>query len=143
MTIHGIGVDVCRISRMRSHAPDSSFALRFFSDEERAYLERKGAGLAQSMAGMYAAKEAFAKAVGTGVRGFSLREVEVLHRPDGRPFYRISGEALKIMNSGGMDEMLLSISHDGSLAIAFAVGQGPDNTGEDAFARPVSGGDDE
>ena len=128
---------------MRSHDPDSSFALRFFSDEERAYLREKGAGLAQTMAGMYAAKEAFAKAVGTGVRGFSLREVEVLHRPGGQPYYRISGEALRIMHSGGMDEMLLSISHDGGLAIAFAAGRGPDYPGEDAFARPESGGEDE
>ena len=143
MAVLGIGVDICRISRMKDHAPESSFALRFFSDEERTYLQQKKTGMAQSMAGMYAAKEAFAKALGTGVRGFSLKEVEVMHQPDGRPYFRISGKALAIQNSRGMDEMLLTISHDGGLAIAFAVGQGPDNTGEDVFARPVSGGDDE
>nr|MBQ6242757.1 holo-ACP synthase [Lachnospiraceae bacterium] len=143
MIILGIGVDACRISRMRSYPPDSTFALRYFSDEERAYLQQKGVGQAQSMAGMFAAKEAFAKALGTGVRGFSLKEVEVLHDPAGRPYYRITGKAREIQNSRGMDEMLLSITHEGSLAIAFALAQGPDKEGADPFARPETGGENE
>ena len=139
--VHGIGVDICRISRMRSHTPDDAFALRFFSDAERLYLQQKNTSLAQTMAGMYAAKEAFAKALGTGIRGFSLKEAEVLHDADGRPFYRITGKALALQHSRSIDEVLLSISHDGGLAIAFAVAEGPYHPGEDASALPETGGE--
>ena len=93
------------------------------------------------MAGMYAAKEAFAKALGTGIRGFSLKEAEVLHDADGRPFYRITGKALALQHSRSIDEVLLSISHDGGLAIAFAVAEGPNHPGEDASALPETGGE--
>ena len=129
MMIRGIGVDICQVSRMESITLESSFAQRFFSQEEREYLTDKMTSLAQSVAGMYAAKEAFSKALGSGVRGFELREVEVLHSPDGQPYYSISGKALEAQHARGIERLLLSISHDGGLAVAFAVGQGPEKTG--------------
>ncbi len=125
MGILGIGVDICQVSRMEAFSSDSRFAERFFSDAEREYLQGKKAGLAQSMAGMYAAKEAFSKVLGSGVRGFELKEVEVLHNPAGQPYYRISGKARKAMEKQGIVSLHLSISHDGGMAVAFAVGEGP------------------
>ena len=114
--IRGIGVDICQVSRMESISLDSSFAKRFFSLEEQEYLQDKGISFTQSLAGMYAAKEAFAKALGSGVRAFALQEVEVLHSPDGQPYYSISGKALEAQKSRGIERMSLSIS----------VGQGPE-----------------
>ena len=61
------------------------FLVEFFTEAERSYILARHTP-EQSAAGAWAAKEAFSKAVGTGVRGWSLREVEVLHDPLGRPF---------------------------------------------------------
>lgn len=126
MMIRGIGVDLCEIARMEKFTADSRFVQRFFSEEEREYLLDRGTSLAQTLAGMYAAKEAFSKALGTGVSGFELNEVEVLHSPEGQPYYAVSGKALVAQEERGIARMLLSISHDGGMAIAFAVGQGPE-----------------
>ena len=100
-----------------------------------------GGGPAGLTAAIYARRAS--KTVLAGVRGFSLQEVEVLHDPAGRPYSRITGKAREIQNSRGMDEMLLSITHEGSLAIAFALAQGPDKEGADPFARPETGGENE
>ena len=128
MMIRGIGVDLCEISRMDSMNIDSRFVERFFSEEERAYLRNRGTGFRQSLAGMYAAKEAFAKTLGSGVRGFELKEVEVLHSAEGQPYYSISGSALKAQQERRIERVFLSISHDAGIAVAFAVGwgKGPD-----------------
>lgn len=125
MGILGIGVDICEISRMESFSLERRFAERFFSEAERAYLQGKKAGRPQSMAGMYAAKEAFSKVLGSGFQGFELKEVEVLHDPAGKPYYRISGKAREAMEERGIYTLHLSISHDGGMAVAFAVGEGP------------------
>ena len=127
MMIRGVGVDLCEISRLEKTDLDSRFVERFFSDEERAYLTDRVGSLSETLAGMYAAKEAFSKALGTGVRGFELKEVEVLHSPEGQPYYSISGKALEAQKARRIERMLLSISHDGGMAIAFAVGQGPEH----------------
>ena len=60
--IIGIGMDLCDISRMEKLLSDGRFLARFFSAEEQAYIQSKGKSAAQSMAGIYAAKEALAKA---------------------------------------------------------------------------------
>ena len=124
MGILGIGVDICDVSRMKSFSLESRFTEHFFSDAEREYLQGKKAGLAQSMAGMYAAKEAFSKVLGSGVRGFELKEVEILHGSAGQPYYLVTGKALAALQARGIEEVHLSISHDGDMAVAFAVGEG-------------------
>ena len=113
MMIRGIGVDLCEISRMDKIELSSRFLERFFSEEERAYLTDRVGGLSETL--------------GTGVRGFELKEVEVLHSPEGQPYYIISGKALEAQKQRRIDRMFLSISHDGGMAIAFAVGQGPED----------------
>ena len=127
MMVRGIGVDVCEIARLEKMTPESRFVERFFSEEEQAYLMDRGTGFAQSVAGMYAAKEAFAKALGSGVRGFELKEVEVLHSPEGQPYYSISGKALEAQRARRIERVFLSIAHDAGIATAFAVGQGPED----------------
>ena len=71
------GIDLVEVERIARSMEAGPFLERFFSPEERALLlERKNAP--QSVAANFAAKEAFAKAMGTGVRGFRLDEVSVL-----------------------------------------------------------------
>lgn len=61
------------------------FYEKVFGKRERAEFEKRGARL-ESLAAAFAAKEAFGKALGTGIRGFSLCEAEVLHKENGAPY---------------------------------------------------------
>lgn len=120
--IVGVGVDLCGIARMEKHAADERFLRRFFSEEERAYVAGKGASAAQSLAGIFAAKEALTKALGTGIVG-SLADICVLHDDHGAPYYELRGDYLRLAGERGIVRVHLSISHDGGIAAAFAVAE--------------------
>ncbi len=115
--IRGLGLDVCEISRMEKLAGNERFLKRYFSENEISYIRTKGGTAAQTMAGIYAAKEAFSKALGTGIT-FDLREIGVFHDEAGMPAYSLSGKAKEL---GGGDRFLLSITHDGGIAAAVCV----------------------
>ncbi len=115
--IRGVGLDVCEIARMEKRAADDRFLRRFFTEEERAYVAARGAGAAQTLAGLFAAKEALCKALGTGV-AFDLRECEIGHDALGCPFYRLRGRAAEL---AGEDRFFLSVTHDGGVAAAVCV----------------------
>ena len=115
--ICGMGLDVCAINRMEKHVKDERFLHRFFTEEEQAYVAARGVGAAQSLAGIFAAKEAFAKALGTGFV-FDLRDVEILHDALGKPFYQLHGRAAEL---AGANRFFLSLSHDGGVAAAVCV----------------------
>ncbi len=108
----GIGLDLCEISRMEHLRMMTRFTERYFTEEEQAYISSKGKNAAQTMAGLFAAKEAFGKALGTGIV-FDLREVEIIHDHAGQPAYRLHG---KIREQTEGERFSLSISHDGGIA---------------------------
>lgn len=118
----GIGVDLCEISRMENVR--DPFFERFFTEEERLYADARGAGRAASYAAMFAAKEAFAKALGTGFRGFGPEDVEILRDSLGRPSYRLHGRAAALAKEAGMTQLYLSLTHEAGLAAAFCVARG-------------------
>ena len=115
--IYGIGTDIVEISRMEKYADDSRFLNRFFTEEEAAYIHSRNKGAAQTMAGIYAAKEAAVKAMGTGII-FDLKEIGVTHDGHGKPEYQISGKASDYLAGRRIH---LSISHDGGISVAFCV----------------------
>ena len=123
--ILGIGTDLCEIARLEKQS--AHFKERVFSEEERAYAASRGKGEAASLAAMFAAKEAFSKALGTGVRGFSLQEVCVAHDAFGAPFYKLSGKAEEIAEEKGIARLFLSLSHEAGLAVAICLAEGPGN----------------
>ena len=82
-----VGCDLQEVERVKNAAQRDSFCRRAFSDEERRRFSQMKDPY-QSMAGTWAAKEAFAKALGTGVRGFSLNEITVAHDELGSPYLR-------------------------------------------------------
>ncbi len=124
--ILGVGLDICQISRMAEAIRHPRFLERVFSEEERAYLESKGGTAAQSAAGMYAAKEAFLKARGTGIDSLGLDRIEVLHTPGGQPCYRLSGAYGELSVTAH-----LSISHDGGVAAAVCILEGEPGQGKE------------
>ena len=123
--IVGIGTDLCAISRMERAMQKEHFAARVFLEGERAYLNRKGRTRTQSAAAMFAAKEAVAKALGTGFsRGVMPWAIEVTHEDGGAPGVRLYGDAQRRLEALGGRRVLLSLTHEGDMAMAFAVIEG-------------------
>ena len=87
--IIGLGLDLCSIARIQALLKEDSFLLRFFSREEQAYIHSRGVMAAASTAACFDAKEAFAKALGTGFDGIQLKDIIVLHDAQGAPSYRL------------------------------------------------------
>ncbi len=124
--IVGIGIDyveVERIAELLERHP-GRFVDRVFTPAERAECEGR-AEPAFCYAGRFAAKEAFVKALGTGVAdGIVWRDVEVTIRDGGQPALAISGRALDRMRERGGSIVHVSFSHDGGRAVAVVVIEG-------------------
>ena len=117
----GIGTDLCAVSRMEKAIAKEHFYTRVFLEGERAYLDGKGKTRAQSAAAMFAAKEAVAKALGTGfARGVMPWTIEITHE-GGVPGVHLHGAAQERLTTLGGGRVLLSLSHEGDMAMAFAV----------------------
>ena len=119
--IRGLGCDLCAISRMEKIMADGRFLHRYFTDGERAYIAARARG-AQTAAGIFAAKEALVKALGTGfAQGIMPEQIEVTHTDSGQPGARLTGAAQARLEQMGGGRILLSLSHEGDTAIAFAL----------------------
>ena len=116
----GLGIDLCGVERIERELKRSdAFLHRFFTNSERAYIASRGQMGAQSAAAMFAAKEAFLKAAGTGLREpFSLCEIEAVRQENGAPAYRFSGQTAAWVAQHRL-RARLSLSHEGGMALAF------------------------
>lgn len=112
--IKGIGLDLCAIPRMQELLDSGRSLRRMFSEEEEAYIRSKGAGAAQTLAGMYAAKEAVLKALGTGL-AIPMTDILITHSASGQPQVLLTGKA---MLKGLIH---ISITHEGDMAAAVAI----------------------
>lgn len=119
----GLGIDLCEISRIEAAiAKNDRFLERWYTQEEQEYIRARGKTGAQSAAAMFAAKEAFLKAVGTGIgRGIALTEIAVDHDELGAPQYMLTGAAAQKIGEMGAQRAWLSISHEGGMAAAVCV----------------------
>ena len=118
----GIGVDLCAVSRMTRAIEKAHFFTRVFTENERAYLQGRGRAVGQSAAAMFAAKEAVAKALGTGFSGGVMPwNISVVHDEKGAPGAELSGAAKERLEQIGGAGVRISLSHEGDSAIAFAV----------------------
>ena len=116
--MYNVGMDMTEIARIKKSLENSRFADRVFSKAEQTLF--RGENRYRSLAGNWAAKEAFSKALGTGVRGFSLCEVEVLRDDLGAPYLRLNGNAAEIAAARGL-EFSVSITHTDELAAAVCI----------------------
>ena len=95
------------------------FGQRVFTDLEREYCDRRGAGAAQHYAARFAAKEAALKALQTGWRGgISWQDVEVSSRDSGAPYVILRGQVKKLFDLSGATVAHLSLSHTSEHAVA-------------------------
>lgn len=111
------GIDLVSIKRIEKSIKNIRFLQRVFSEEENALFKKKNFK-AETVATNFAGKEAFAKALGTGVRGFSLKDVEILRDDLGAPFVRLSGNAKKLAEGYIIS---ISLTHTDNDAGAFVV----------------------
>ena len=121
--IIGSGIDLVEIGRIQ-HSVDrygQKFLNRVYTAAEQAYCLRKKKA-AESLAARFAAKEAGAKALGTGISyGVNWLEIEVVREPSGRPTIRFHGRAAQIAARLGATRAALSITHTAELAMASVV----------------------
>ena len=116
MTIWGIGVDVVDLARFEETLERTpELRSRLFTDAEAALSM-------ESMAGRFAAKEAFVKAL-KAPAGMSWQDIEIVTDPKGAPSFRLHGAAIARTKEFGIAATHVSISHDTSIATAFVVAE--------------------
>lgn len=121
----GVGTDLIEIERVQQSLDrfGTRFMQKVFTAGEIAYCQRKKHA-AESFAGRFAAKEAAAKALGTGIsRGISWREIEVRREPGERPTLHLSGRAAERARSMGITHLHLSLTHSRDVAMAVVIAE--------------------
>ena len=122
--IIGIGIDIIEMDRVkRAVERHKGFVNRLFSQEEADYLTRRGMAV-PSIAGGFAAKEAVAKAMGTGFTAFGWKDVIILRDSLGKPEVKLRGGARLLCETKGIERILVSISHCRDYAVAQAIAIG-------------------
>jgi len=119
--IFGIGTDIAKISRFEKVA--EQLAQKHFSKAEISEISAGKDNISKAVAKRYAAKEACAKAMGTGFRdGLYLKHIEILHEKNGKPYINLYEKADEYMKeTAGQYKIFLSVSDDGEYAQAFVV----------------------
>ena len=120
MSIYGIGIDLCEIERVEESLDKlgERFADKILAPQEKSqFLSHKFKG--RYLAKRFAAKEAFAKALGTGIaEGVILPDIEVINDAKGKPSIHVHGEALEKVKQIAGASIHLSISDEKDYAIA-------------------------
>ena len=119
--MHCIGVDIIEIARLEKAIArwGEGFFRRVYTDPELRLYRKK----LSSLAARFAAKEAVIKALGKPTRGVSLREIEILSDPSGKPLVRLYGKAQNQAKGLGLDKLAISLSHSREYAIALVSGE--------------------
>ena len=115
----GIGCDIIEIERIARAIQNKHFVERVYTAGEIAYCESRGKQAAASFAARFAAKEAVLKALGTGLRGGELKELEVVVDALGKPELKLYGYHAELAQKLGVKKICLSLSHSQGNALAF------------------------
>jgi len=118
------GIDTIEISQLNEIRPAIRvrFIQRVFTDVETSQAKDRS----DALSGVFAAKEAVSKALGTGIGFVHWRDIEIVHLPSGRPTVHLHGHAKRVADELGLSEWSVSISHDRNKAVAMAVAIGND-----------------
>ena len=120
----GVGIDVVHVYRLRRWEKVPGLLERFFHPDELQAALPKGESGILSLAARFAAKEAFGKALGTGLHGFSLKEMSVMNDELGKPHFHLYDRAQEALDKLGGREVFVSLSHERDNALAVVVIEG-------------------
>jgi len=119
--IIGIGNDIIEIERIEKAILKEGFKNKVYTQRELENIEKRG-NRTETYAGIFSAKEAISKAIGTGVREFSLTDLEILNDDLGKPYVVVSEKLDKILKTKKEDYRIeISISHSKKYATAMAI----------------------
>ena len=119
--IVGIGNDIREIERIEKAISKEGFKNKVYTQKELENIEKRGDRV-ETYAGIFSAKEAISKAIGTGVREFSLTDLEILNDDLGKPYVAVSEKLDKIIKDKKEDYQIeISISHSKKYATAVAI----------------------
>ena len=122
MNIFGIGTDIIQVDRIKKNLKKKGFVNRIFSKKEITKC-KKISNPSNCFAKRFAAKEAFSKALGTGIsRGINFNEILILNKKSGKPYISLIGQTKKIFNSkvkNKKTKIALSVSDEKKYAVAF------------------------
>ncbi|OHD12137.1 MAG: holo-[acyl-carrier-protein] synthase [Spirochaetes bacterium GWD1_27_9] len=117
----GIGVDIVEVKRFDRLKENESFLKKVFTEKEMAYCLKKKAA-SECLAVRFAAKEAFAKALGTGfTKGIHFNEIEILKDENGKPYFILYNTTKEYFDKLSCKNIHLSLSHERSHAVAMVV----------------------
>ena len=119
MAVAGIGIDHVDIEKFKLvlEKRKDRFLNRVFTEQEQEAAKEKNSLL--TLAGKYAAKEAFFKAVGPSkLSGITWKDIEILNEKSGKPKIFLHGKALKIANTNKIKNIFISISHTDIIAMS-------------------------
>lgn len=117
--ITGIGVDLIEVDRVIKACEKESFLKRCFTENEIRLIMQDRMMAADN----FAVKEAVSKMFGTGFKGISLPEIEVLRDSNGKPYVNLYGKALELAARQRVDRIFVSISNTKEYSNAFVVGE--------------------
>ncbi len=121
MNILGIGVDIIEIKRVEKLITNNSkFLDRYFTEQEIEYFKSKNFR-SESISGNFCAKEAISKALGTGIRKFNLKDLEILRDELGKPIVNTYNNLDAICIDYNVSQIMVSISHSEDYAVANAI----------------------
>ncbi|MBT9134515.1 MAG: Holo-(acyl-carrier-protein) synthase [Firmicutes bacterium] len=111
----GLGIDITPVERIA--ALDRAYPERF---RRKVLAPGEMPRTAESLAGLWAAKEAVSKALGTGFGEFGPRDIRIGYDAHGAPTVTLAGRAEQVAQARGIARLLVSISHAGGMAVACA-----------------------
>lgn len=119
--IRGIGIDITEIKKIAKTVESQAFQQKVFTPAELAACSGIKNRL-ECLAGKFAAKEAFMKALGAGIRQeVWFTQIQVLNDESGKPVIHVNGEARKRLEESQAQQIHVSISHSGGLAVAVVI----------------------
>ncbi|MDR3248728.1 MAG: holo-ACP synthase [Treponema sp.] len=124
--IIGIGVDVVHVNRLERWRTIPGLLERYFHPDELSAALAKGSGANISLAARFAAKEAFGKALGTGLAGIVLKDIMVVNQFNGKPDVEVFNTARRALDNSGALRVHISLTHERDNAIAMVVLEGPE-----------------
>ena len=125
--ILGIGIDIVTVKRIEHWLSVTGLPERFFHPEELKAARMRGSAQALSLAARFAAKEAFGKAVGTGLKNIRLKDILVLNNHNGKPELRLFDSALTVFKKVKAEKIHLSLTHEKKTAAAVVILEAGEN----------------